>query len=101
MAAIAHKTCSDVPLTLHAHQIRHAKASHWLEDGMNIMQISFLLGHKQLETTIVYLDITTEQELKALSTLEDENDKTISKKWKIHSGSLSDLCGVKSMQKRQ
>lgn len=99
-AAIAHKACSDVPLTLHAHQIRHAKASHWLEDGMNIVQISFLLGHEQLETTIVYMDITTDQETKALATLEDENDKQLSKKWKTSAGSLSDSCGVKPMKKR-
>lgn len=26
--SIAHKTCEDVPLDLHAHQFRHAKASH-------------------------------------------------------------------------
>lgn len=45
----AYKICNDVPLDLHAHQIRHAKASHWLEDGMNIIQISFLLGHANLE----------------------------------------------------
>jgi len=98
-AAAAHKVCSDVPLTLHAHQIRHAKASHWLEDGMNIVQISFLLGHEQLETTMVYLDVTTEQESKALATLEDENDKQISKKWKTSNGSLSDFCGVKPMRR--
>ena len=67
----------DVPLDLHAHQFRHAKASHWLEDGMNIVQISFLLGHEQLQTTMVYLDITTEEEAKALATLEDENDKKV------------------------
>jgi len=48
-AEMAHSFCKDVPLTLHAHQIRHAKASHWLEDGMNIVQISFLLGHEQLD----------------------------------------------------
>jgi len=46
---------------------------------MNILQISFLLGHAQLQTTMVYLDVTTEQEAKALATLEDENDKSISK----------------------
>lgn len=34
----------------------HAKASHWLEDGMNIVQISFLLGHEQIQTTMVYYD---------------------------------------------
>ncbi len=49
---------------------------------MNIVQISFLLGHEQLQTTMVYLDITLEQELKALATLEDEEDRTVSKKWK-------------------
>ena len=98
-AAIAHEKCPDVPVSLHAHQIRHAKASHWLEDGMNIVQISFLLGHEQLETTMVYLDITTEQEAKALATLEDENDKQTPKKWKTSAGGLSGFCGVKAMQR--
>jgi site-specific recombinase XerD len=62
----ANKICADVPLNLHAHQLRHAKASHWLEDGMNILQISFLLGHSTVNTTMQYLDITTERNLKPL-----------------------------------
>lgn len=77
----------------------HAKASHWLDDGMNIVQISFLLGHEQLQTTMVYMDITLEQELKALATLEDENEKNVSKKWKNVKGGLAGFCGVKSMKK--
>jgi site-specific recombinase XerD len=96
-AATAHAICKEVPLDLCAHRLRHAKASHWLEDGMNIVQISFLLGHEQLSTTMVYLDITTEEEAKALATLEDENDKTISKKWKSNPNSLSAFCGVQQM----
>lgn len=99
-AAIAHKTNPSVPLTLHAHQLRHAKASHWLEDGMNIVQISFLLGHEQLETTMIYLDITTEQEAKALATLEDENERQVTKKWKPLAEGLSGFCGVKPMQRK-
>ncbi len=98
-ARAAHELSNDVPLDLHAHQLRHAKASHWLDDGMNIVQISFLLGHEQLQTTMVYIDITIEQELKALATLEDENDKKISKKWKNVKGGLAEFCGVKSMKK--
>jgi len=98
-ARAAHEICDEVPRDIHAHQLRHAKASHWLEDGMNIVQISFLLGHEQLQTTMVYIDITTEQELKALATLEDENDKKISKKWKNGKGGLAEFCGVKSMKK--
>jgi len=98
-ARAAHEICDEVPLDLHAHQLRHAKASHWLEDGMNIVQISFLLGHEQLQTTMVYLDITIEQELKALATLEDENNKQVSKKWKNVKGGLAGFCGVKSIKK--
>ncbi len=98
-ARAAHEICDEVPRDLHAHQLRHAKASHWLEDGMNIVQISFLLGHEQLQTTMIYMDITLEQELKALATLEDENDKKVSKKWKNQKGGLAEFCGVKSMKK--
>lgn len=81
-AAKAHVNCKEVPDGLHAHQFRHAKASHWLENGMNIAQISYLLGHESIQTTMIYLDITTEQEAKALETLENENQKKTQKKWK-------------------
>ena len=97
-AASAHEKCWDVPLTLHAHQFRHAKASHWLEDGLNIVQISYLLGHAQLETTMVYLDITLEQKNAALATLEDENDKKVQAKWKKQGNSLANFCGVKAIK---
>jgi site-specific recombinase XerD len=90
----AHGRCKDVPLNVHAHQFRHAKASHWIEDGLNVLQVSFLLGHEQLETTMVYLDISIEEKAKALATLESENDKKISKKWKNADGSLSSFCGL-------
>lgn len=98
-ARAAHEKCDEVPLDFHAHQLRHAKATHWLEDGMNIVQISFLLGHEQLQTTMVYMDITLEQELKALATFEDERDKKVSKKWKNAKDKLAEFCGVKSMKK--
>ena len=93
-AAQAHEICKDVPLTLHPHQFRHAKASHWLEEGINIVQISLLLGHAQLQTTMVYLDISEEKEREALATLETENDKKVSPKWKLPDGSLKDFCGL-------
>ncbi len=64
---------------------------------MNIVQISFLLGHAHLQTTMVYLDITIEQEAQALATLEDENDKSVPKKWKASGKSLAELCGVRKI----
>ena len=97
-ASACHEKCADVPLDLHAHQFRHAKASHWLEDGMNIAQISFLLGHSQLETTMIYLDITMEQEAAALATLEDESDRNAVPKWNPDTDSLSSICGLRKLQ---
>lgn len=93
-AACAHKICDEVPVELHAHQIRHAKATHWLEDGMNIVQISLLLGHEHLQTTMVYLDISNDKKAAALATLSDETSKKVTPKWKNADGSLLNLCGL-------
>lgn len=89
-AKIAHKKCKEVPENLHPHQLRHAAASHWLENGMNIVQISYLLGHEQLQTTMIYLEITTSQKAQALEKLNDTNN--FEKKWKKDIKKLSDLC---------
>lgn len=95
----AHQSCVEVPLDFHAHPLRHAKASHWLEDGMNIVQISLLLGHEQLQTTMVYLDVTIEQKATALATLEDENSRKAPRKWKDPETSLASFCGVKPLRR--
>ena len=86
----ANKKCKEVPIGLHPHQLRHAAASHWLDDGMNVVQISYLLGHEQLQTTMVYLEVTTAQKAKALEVIDDNSKKN--KKWKKHLNKLSDLC---------
>ena len=95
-AEAAHKTCPEVPLSIHAHNFRHAKASHWIEDGINVLQVSFLLGHANLDTTMVYLDITTEEKVNALATLESETDKKTPKQWRGQDCSLSGFCGFKT-----
>lgn len=75
-AFIANKECSEIPLNLHPHQLRHSAVTHWLDDGMNIVQISYLLGHEQLQTTMIYLEITVAQKAKTLEVIEDTtNDK--------------------------
>ena len=94
-AAAAHNKCSQIPANVHAHQFRHAKASHWLEDGINVVQVSFLLGHQNLETTMKYLDITTEAKISALATLETENERSVPKKWKTNANTLHDFLGLK------
>lgn len=48
---------------------------------------------------MVYLDITTEQEMKALATLEDEKISNVSVKWDSKTDTLSELCGLRKLKK--
>ncbi len=95
----AHESCPEVPMAMHAHQIRHARASHWLEDGLNIVQISRLLGHAQIETTMVYLDVTNEMKATALAKVEDDSVTKMPKKWK-QDMNLASLCGIKPIKRK-
>ena len=88
-AFLANVKCPEIPLNLHPHQLRHSAATHWLDDGMNIIQISYLLGHEQLQTTMVYLEISTAQKAKALETIDDSTEQ---KAWTSEITSLTDLC---------
>jgi len=45
-------------LDLHWHDLRHECASRWLEDGLDVREIQVLLGHRKLEVTQRYLNIT-------------------------------------------
>ena len=78
----AHSVNPEVPDNLHCHQLRHARASHWMEQHLNIVAIQRLMGHSDINTTMRYIFVSTEQKNQALATLEDDIIKDTSKKWK-------------------
>lgn len=54
------------PDRLHPHMLRHSKALHLLESGVNLIYIRDLLGHVSVTTTEMYLKFDTELKRKAL-----------------------------------
>lgn len=52
------------------HTLRHTYATHLLEDGLNIVSIQKLLGHSNIATTMVYLNIVHDDRVIPFSPLD-------------------------------
>jgi site-specific recombinase XerD len=46
-----------IPKHVSVHTLRHSFATHLLMSGVNIREIQQLLGHKNVETTMIYTHV--------------------------------------------
>lgn len=65
-AAQAHEISDIVPPKVKCHMLRHSKAIHLLQAGVNLIYIRDFLGHTDIKTTEIYARADTELKRKAL-----------------------------------
>lgn len=64
---LGHKNFEDTINThLHSHLLRHSRSQHWYDVGINIEEISLLLGHSQLTTSLTYTFFTVNRKKRLL-----------------------------------
>ena len=91
-ALVAHEACAAVPIDITPHRLRHARATHWLNKGMPLPQVSLMLGHANVQTTMEYLDITVDDKAEAMQSMAGVDEP---KKWKDSGATtLLDMCGL-------
>ncbi len=61
------------PITVHT--LRHCFATHLVEQGCDIRTIQELLGHKNLETTMIYTHVAQTNRMGIISPLDKNNEK--------------------------
>jgi integrase/recombinase XerD len=63
---IVQVSCKDQPVCQHIylHRLRKTCASRWEQHGVPIRTIQYYLGHKNLETTMIYLGVTDVEKLR-------------------------------------
>jgi site-specific recombinase XerD len=91
----AQKTNSLVPLKISPHILRHSKAMHMLQAGVNLVYIRDFLGHVHIETTEIYAKADTEMKRKAIESAQIRIDPDLPN-WtddKSLMAMLINLCG--------
>jgi site-specific recombinase XerD len=79
-ATEAKKHSPTIPDTITPHILRHTKAMHLLQGGINIIYIKDFLGHADIKTTEMYARADVETKRQALEKL-DDTEKKIMPPW--------------------
>src|SRR3990167_11153055 len=65
----ARQLSSIIPIKIKPHMLRHSKAMHLLQAGVNLIYIRDFLGHVDIKTTEIYAKADTETKRKAIENL--------------------------------
>ena len=78
----AHEKDDRCPEHIHPHQLRHSWATHALDHGVPVFQVSKSLGHESVDTTMRYLGITPNLKTEAMKKTESFVAKNTKVNWR-------------------
>lgn len=90
---LARKDCGNLPPKISPHMLRHSKAMHLLQAGVNIVYIRDFLGHVNVSTTEVYAKCDTEMKRNVLEQASVEIDSALPE-WTNDKDLMSMLIGL-------
>jgi site-specific recombinase XerD len=73
---LARTRCAEVPENVYPHLLRHSRAMHLYQHGMDLTLVSQWLGHANLDTTLVYAHADTEQKRRAIAAATSDGKKS-------------------------
>jgi site-specific recombinase XerD len=85
--------CSDMPKTLTPHTLRHSKAMHLYQSGVNLVYIRDILGHADIATTDIYARADMESKRKVLENAYPGITPEVLPEWNRNEGLLAFLNG--------
>jgi integrase/recombinase XerD len=92
---LARQTSTVVPKKVNAHMLRHSKAMHLLQAGVNLIYIRDFLGHVDIKTTEIYARADTETKRKAIENLYPDLINSDLPDWSRDHALLAWLSGLK------
>lgn len=91
----ARKTSKIIPLKVTVHMLRHSKAMHLLQAGVNLVYIRDFLGHVDLKTTEIYAKADTETKRRAIENVYPDLIESNLPDWRQDQALLSWLTNLK------
>jgi site-specific recombinase XerD len=88
-----------IPPTVSPHSLRHSKAVHLLQSGINIVYIRDILGHADLKTTEIYAKIDPKTKRETLESVYQNPNPEMPNSWHKDEGLMKWLADLRT-QKR-
>ena len=93
-AAAGRESCSEIPVKMHPHVLRHTRAMHLYRGGMPLPLLSEFMGHANINTTRIYAWSDTEMKRDAIKKAKPDSSSEVKAIWQDDEDMIRKLYGL-------